>query len=243
MILMGFLLQRLERFQEPMRFRPLNLIEETILKRSFSNWGIFEYYCDLNIFIGVAKTGSNGNDAELPPLDDNSTNNSKEIDSSLNAYQMKRIQKLLSAREDKKVYVCSGSFKQLDSFLEQDIVSLGLQIGIIRKKKFVLGLNFAELVLNKKRGSDLNFPHVIITEKAANLACFGRDIMGNSIISCYPEIGGNQILLILNQDNELVGIGRSRFPTVFLFRPNIVTVDTLEDVGTHYLQAENSGLE
>lgn len=239
---MDFLLLRLERFQEPMRFRTLNPIEETILKRSFSNWGIFEYYCDLNIFIGVEKTGSTGNDAGLHPLDADSTNNSKEIDSNLNPYQIKRVQKLLSAREDKKVYVCSRSFKQLDSFLEQDIVSLGLQIGIIRKKKFVLGLNFAELVLNKKRDSSLNFPHIVITEKAANLACFGRDIMGNSIISCYPEIGSNQVLLILNQDNELVGIGRSRFPTVFLFRPNIVTVDTLEDVGTHYLQAENLGL-
>jgi archaeosine-15-forming tRNA-guanine transglycosylase len=120
---------------------------------------------------------------------------------------------------------------------------MGLQIGMIRKKKFIVGLNFAEFVLEKQNKEKFDFPHIVITEKAVNLICFGRDVMGNSIIYCSEGIDSNQILLITNKNHELVGIGRTRYASDLLSQPNLVTVDTVENIGTYYLQEENLGLE
>lgn len=200
---MDFSLRKLERVQNLMEFRKPNRVEKTILKKSFSKWGIFEYYDKTNLFIRISET--------IP--------------------------------DNKKVYICSASFDSLDSLLEYDLVSLGLQIGVMRKKKFILGLNFAELVLEKKKNEKFSFPHIVITEKAVNLVCFGRDIMGNSIIYCSEGIASNQILMIINKNHELVGIGRARYDSELLLQPNLVTVDTVENIGTYYLQEENFGLE
>lgn len=145
--------------------------------------------------------------------------------------------------KDKKVYISSEPFKSLDSLLGYELISLGLQIGIIRKKKFIIGLNFAELVLEKKKNEKFAFPHIVVTEKAVNLVCFGRDVMGNSILSCSEGIDSNEILIIMNKNYELVGIGRTRYTSELLLQPNLVTVDTVENIGTYYLQEENLGLE
>jgi ribosome biogenesis protein Nip4 len=145
--------------------------------------------------------------------------------------------------KDKKVYICSKPFESLDTFLGHKLISLGLQLGIIRKKKFIVGLNFAELVLEKKKNERFDFPHVVVTEKAVNLVCFGRDVMGNSVVSCSEGIDSNQILIIINKNHELVGMGRTRYTSELLLQPNLVTVDTVENIGTYYLQEENLGLE
>jgi predicted ribosome-associated RNA-binding protein Tma20 len=120
---------------------------------------------------------------------------------------------------------------------------MGIQIGIIKGKKFFPGLNFAELVLNYHRNNTcLEFPYVVVNDKAANLVCFGRDIMGNSLVSYYDKIKDNQLLIILNENNEVLGLGRSRFASPLLSRPNVITVDTIENIGTFYLQNENKSL-
>lgn len=186
-----------------MEFRKPNHAEKTILKKSFSKWGIFEYYDEITLFIRISETNP----------------------------------------KDKKVYICSESFDSLDSLLRYELISMGLQIGMIRKKKFIIGLNFAEFVLEKKKKEKFDFPHIVITEKAVNLICFGRDVMGNSIIYCSEGIDSNQILIIINKNHELVGIGRTRYTSELLLQPNLVTVDTIENIGTYYLQAENLGLE
>jgi ribosome biogenesis protein Nip4 len=129
-----------------------------------------------------------------------------------------------------------------ESLLKLGPVSVGLQIGIIKKKKFLPGLNFAELVLEQHRNNSLEFPHVIVNEKAAQLVCFGRDIMGSSVISCYANMKDNQVLIILNENKEVLGLGRSRFSSLLLSRPNVITVDTVENIGTFYLQNENKSL-
>ena len=108
---------------------------------------------------------------------------------------------------------------------------------MVRNKKFLPNLNFAELIVNYN--SKLNYPYIILENKGENLALYGRDIMGNSIMD-FHEIKENQILIILNQKKEVIGIGRSRFNNNLITQNDKITIDNVQDIGTHYLKDENN---
>lgn len=223
-----------------------NALEETILKRAYSNWGIFELYDKEKLIVSSITTTTTTNQKEgVLPIENLSIQNTiipsyiintsiKKVDSSNNDSVTESILK--------KVFLLSKPLQSDESLLKLGPVSVGLQIGIIKKKKFLPGLNFAELVLEQHRNNSLEFPHVIVNEKAAQLVCFGRDIMGSSVISCYANMKDNQVLIILNENKEVLGLGRSRFSSLLLSRPNVITVDTVENIGTFYLQNENKSL-
>lgn len=225
-----------------MQYRFPNTMEETILKRSYSKWNIFELYDNQKLIIApvpvavpitdLKKTGLKPNNAYIQ-------NNTKPVDTRNIMKTLDRKQNQIRDSNLKKVYLWTRLPEHDNLLLDFHPVLMGIQIGLIKSKKFLPGLNFAEMVLDYHKNTMLEFPHVVVNDKAANLVCFGRDILGSSIISCYDKIKDNQLLIILNENNEVLGLGRSRFASPLLRRPNVITVDTEENIGTFYLQNEN----
>lgn len=215
-------------------YRSLSLSEETVLKRSFSNWRIFKIYNTLSIII---------RSTPIDPVNTYKVNNAHLIKyntnikiKNKNKIEQRNSKSVSNYLENNSVFVYSHSIqKDLISSLKP--ILLGLQIGVLLKKKFVPNLNFAELVT--KYNKDLDYPHVIVQDDVANLVIYGRDIMGNSIVSHHNEIKENQIIIILNKKLEAIGIGRSRFYGKAITQSNKITIDNLQDIGTYYLQHEN----
>jgi predicted RNA-binding protein (TIGR00451 family) len=116
-------------------------------------------------------------------------------------------------------------------------VIIGLKIGTIKNKKFSPELNFAEFVV--KHNSNMDYPHVVVNTKAENLLVFGRDIMGSSILSFFKDIKENQQVILLNHNKEVIGLGKSRYSGSLIVQPNVITIDTTQDIGTYYLKKEN----
>ncbi|HZH38707.1 MAG TPA: hypothetical protein VEX17_01445, partial [Bacillales bacterium] len=71
------------------------------------------------------------------------------------------------------------------------------------------------------------------------LVMYGRDIMGSSIVDFFNGIKENQILIVLNQKKEVIGIGKSRFSGNLIAQSDKITIDNIQDIGTHYLKGEN----
>ena len=217
-------------------FKDISKKEETVLKKAFNNWGIFDMYEKSNIMIkplenehlgkseGKTHAGflKEGNLAQLekktPPKNNVEDEKDKKNDG------------------NSEVYVCSNNDQKEFAIKLQPIYS-GIPIGNIRSKKFTPNLNFAELIVN--HNTKLNYPYVVLENKASNLYIYGRDIMGNSIVDFFNEIKENQILIILNQKKEVLGIGRSRFSTDLITQNDKIVIDNLQDIGTHYLKEEN----
>jgi hypothetical protein len=224
------------------QYRFLNALEETILKRAYSNWGIFELYDKEKLIVSsIITTHPKEEGLQIDKLSiQNKFSPSHTMNVSNNDVGSKDN---VTESTLRKVFLWSKPLKCGELLFKLGPVSMGIQIGTIKKKKFLPGLNFAELVLYHHRNNSLEFPHIIVNEKAANLVCFGRDIMGSSVISCYHKIKDNQVLIILNEKKEVLALGRSRFSSPLLTSHNVITVDTVENIGTFYLQNENKELE
>ena len=109
----------------------------------------------------------------------------------------------------------------------------GLQIGVLRKKKFLPSITFFSIVAKYSN----SFLYVIVSCNAEKLLLYGKDIFGESIIYASPEINQNSVILILNKSKEFLGIGRSRFQATRIKENGKVTVNTLYDLGM-YLRCE-----
>ena len=215
-------------------FKLISTKEDTILKRVFNKWGIFDLYENLDIIIKplINKSPSISAECSIPTPEFLKNNNTSIIEKKTTTkYEHEKTNK------DFEVYVCSNKEQKELTIKLQPIYS-GIIIGQVRNKKFLPNLNFAELIVNYN--PKLNYPHVILENKGANLALYGRDIMGNSIIDFFNEIKENQILIILNQKKEVIGIGRSRFNNNLITQIDKITIDNVQDIGTHYLKNENN---
>ena len=243
-----------------MTFRNLTSVEETILKRSFNNWGIFEVFgslrilirnLDLDTAISNQKTNITKHDA-IPNkiLRHNSCGNSSSNTVEKYNNNNQGLYNTLTTRYSNGIeFESKKNIKRTEVFVHSNVkydevlfkklnpVIIGLKIGTIKNKKFSPGLNFAELVVKHNRNMD--YPHVIINTKAENLIVFGRDIMGSSIFSFFKDIKENQQVIILNYNKEVIGLGKSRYSGSLIVQPNIVTIDTIQDIGTYYLKSEN----
>jgi ribosome biogenesis protein Nip4 len=200
-------------------YRELSKGETTALKRAFNQWKIFEEFNKLEVIVN-AQSEDNNHISSIGPK------NSISICSKNNTGHIA------------DVYIITNKKNKYISIDLQPGFS-GLKIGQLKNKKFIPNLNFAELVieLNPTR----NFPYVMLDEKSSTLVTYGRDIMGSSIISYYKDIEENQTLIVLNQYNEVLAIGRSRFPNDGIIQNNKITVDIIQDIGTYYLKFEDRG--
>ncbi|MBA3977369.1 MAG: hypothetical protein H0X50_04125 [Nitrosopumilus sp.] len=186
---------------------------ETILKRAFNNWGIFSLYEKMDI---VVKSPKNKESSQI---------------------EKTSLENLLGKNNrDLQVHVCSNSL-QKELTIKLQPAHSGIIIGQIKNKKFLPNLNFAELVV--KHNPFLNYPYVILEDKSASLVIYGRDIMGNAIISFFKGIKENQTVIILNQNKDVIGMGKSRFGDNLITQRDKITIDTVQDIGTHYLKEEN----
>lgn len=214
-------------------FKIISIKEETILKRAFNRWGIFDIYENLEILIKPLKH-------ESILVSDHSEPSQDFLKDSSSIKRMENIQVKYKQEEisrDFEVYICSNR-EQKELTIKLQPMHSGIIIGQVRNKKFLPNLNFAELVVNYN--PRLNYPYVILENKGANLALYGRDIMGNSILDFFHEIKENQILIIFNQKKEVIGIGRSRFNNNLITQIDKITIDNVQDIGTHYLKDENN---
>jgi 60S ribosome subunit biogenesis protein NIP7 len=218
-------------------FKDISKKEETVLKKAFNNWGIFDLYEKLYIIIkplenknlakfeGKFRAGflKKVNLAQIekktPPKNNGENENDKKNDG------------------NSEVYVCSNN-DQKELAIKMQPTYSGIAIGNIKSKKFTPNLNFAELIVN--HNPKLNYPYAVLENKASNLYIYGRDIMGNSIVDFFNEIKENQIVIILNQKKEVLGIGRSRFNNNLITQNDKIVIDNVQDIGTHYLKEENS---
>jgi ribosome biogenesis protein Nip4 len=248
-----------------MTYRNLTFIEETILKRSFNTWGIFELFGTLRILIRELILDahiSNKKTTTTSKLDaipneirrDNSLGSGSNISNFPRKYNNDDVKPFHTSTKvhlnGNEISECEKNTKRIEVFVHSNFkydddmlfkkfrpVIIGLKIGTIKNKKFLPGLNYAELVV--KYNGNMDYPHVIINTKAENLIVFGRDIMGSSILYVSNDIKENQQVIILNHNKEVMGLGRTRYSRRLIMQPNIITIDTIQDIGTYYLKNEN----
>jgi ribosome biogenesis protein Nip4 len=213
-------------------FRSTTIIEETVLKREFNKWKIFEAYKNYQIMIKTSENRS--------ILDFDKQKKKKKIKSKINYHKIENtIKDNLKEKDDRdsKVYICSNK-EQKEIAIRLQPLHSGICIGEINNKKFKPNLNFAEIIVNQSQ--ELNYPYIVLEENGSKLVLYGRDIMGKSIIDYSKDIKENQTVLILNQTREIIGIGRSRYNNNLLTQNDKITIDNIQDIGTNYLKNENS---
>jgi ribosome biogenesis protein Nip4 len=196
-------------------FKDIPASAETVLKRAFNNWGIFGLYGNMDIIVKSPKKNNGNSQIEKKPLND---------------FDEKKDNR------DLQVHVCSNRV-QKELAIKLQPAHSGLIIGHIKDKRFLPNLSFAELVV--RHNPKLNYPYAILENKSSNLVMYGRDIMGSSIVDFFNGIKENQILIVLNQKKEVIGIGKSRFSGNLIAQSDKITVDNIQDIGTHYLKGEN----
>jgi ribosome biogenesis protein Nip4 len=116
-----------------------------------------------------------------------------------------------------------------------EITHLGLEIGELHKK-FVPSLAGADLFVR----IGCNGTHCVSVDDVAEaLVLYGRDVMGESVIQCPQGIVENDVVVILNQIGQAIGVGRTRFSSAGLRQKGKVTITTLDDAG-RYLREEGN---
>ncbi|MEJ7641682.1 MAG: hypothetical protein WKF36_05745 [Candidatus Nitrosocosmicus sp.] len=196
-------------------FKDIPASAETVLKRAFNNWGIFGLYGKMDIIVKQSRKNNGNSKIEKKTLGDSDEKKDN---------------------RDLQVHVCSNRV-QKELAIKLQPAHSGIIIGQIKDKRFLPNLSFAELVvINNPK---LNYPHAILENKSSNLVMYGRDIMGNAIVNFFNGIKENQILIVLNQKKEVIGIGKSRFSGNLITQSDKITIDNIQDIGTHYLKGEN----
>jgi 60S ribosome subunit biogenesis protein NIP7 len=196
-------------------FKYIPASAETVLKRAFNNWGIFGLYEKMDIIVKQSRKNNGNSQIEKKPLNDSDGKKDN---------------------RDLQVHVCSNRVQKELAIRLQPAHS-GIIIGQVRDKRFLPNLSFAELVVG--HNPKLNYPYAILEDKSSNLVMYGRDIMGNSIVDFFNGIKENQILIVLNQKKEVIGMGKSRFSGNLIAQSDKITIDNIQDIGTHYLKGEN----
>lgn len=131
----------------------------------------------------------------------------------------------------KKICLISAGLKPLVSKFDPDYG--GLEIGEL-KKGFTPTMPGADLFA---RHSNKNEFYVTVNENAEKLVLYGRDVMGDSITLASESLDENQLVIILNNRQEAIGLGRTRFAGKSIFQKGRITITTVADAG-QYLRDE-----
>lgn len=132
--------------------------------------------------------------------------------------------------KSRKVYLLSSGLEVITLSRQPDYA--GLKIGEL-KKNFLPSMEGADLIARVSK----KFPHIIVDEIAERLVLYGRSVLGQSIVGGTENLNENEVILLLNDNREPIGIGRTKFSGKRLFQIDIDTVNTLVDAG-HYLRSE-----
>lgn len=149
------------------------------------------------------------------------------------AFEFCRDKTILLADEESSAKVCMLP-KNLEPALEElEPYFAGLVIGEL-KKQFTPTMPGADLFARFAKSDRY---YIIVSDIAEKLVLYGRDIMGDSIISASDELDENELVIILNGERDAIGVGRTRFASKYLFQKERITVTTLLDAGL-YLREE-----
>ena len=140
--------------------------------------------------------------------------------------------KSLTIRE---VHFLSNAIEKI-ALLEQPSYA-GLMIGEL-KKHFSLSMQGADLVSKISK----QFPDIIVNEAAEKSILYGKNVYSRSIISTSSILNENEVVIILNQKQEAIAIGKTRFGENLLLQNDKIAVTTMIDAG-FYLRSEGNRRE
>ena len=142
--------------------------------------------------------------------------------------------------KDKLIYVRTNSVgrKQI-FFLPSEIIVTdkqplyaGLLIGELGKQ-FSPSIQMSQIIAKEGK----NFPSIKVNSKGETMVVYGRDIFVDSIIE-HNTHRENEMVIILNQRNEAIGIGRTRNKSNHIANKGKIAVTTIADIG-QYLREED----
>ena len=147
--------------------------------------------------------------------------------------------------KDKVIYVRTNNVgrKQI-FFLSSEIVMTdkqptdnqpqyaGLLIGELGKQ-FSPSIQMSQIIAKKGK----NFPSIKVNSKGETMVVYGRDVFVDSIIE-HNTHRENEVVIILNQHNEAIGIGRTRSKSNCITNKCKIAVTTIADIG-QYLREED----
>lgn len=135
-------------------------------------------------------------------------------------------------QENGKKMICLVP-SELEELVVLQPFAMGLAIGEL-KKEFVPSVAGVDLFA---RSGKRNGYYIIVNEKAEKLVLYGRDIRGDSIIQASGMLDENELVAILNNKGEAIGVGRTRFAGKSLLQKGKITITTIADAG-YYLREE-----
>ena len=130
---------------------------------------------------------------------------------------------------ENEIYMIPSTMKKFVNLNE--IYSIGIDIGIL-KKKFLPSIPFLYYV---SKYSD-SYSYVIINDHASELFLYGRNLLGSSIIESSNNIRENDLVVVLDERLEPLGLGLSRCVNKQI-KNNKITVTNIYDLG-NYLRKE-----
>jgi len=110
-------------------------------------------------------------------------------------------------KSPKIFFISKEQDKILQSLYPDNIFSTGLYFGFIKKGKFYLSLEGAEFLYKNNKISTIK--RLQVSDAAEKSILYGKNILKNMITELPPNLKNNDFLLIFNNINELIAIGRS----------------------------------
>lgn len=132
-----------------------------------------------------------------------------------------------------KICLVSGALKHAISKIEPEYG--GLVIAELQKKGGMTPTIAGADIF--ARHAKQNQYYVTLNDAASQLVLYGRDVMGDSITIASGQLDENQLVIMLNEAQEAIGIGRTRFAGKSLLQKGRITITTIADAG-HYLRDE-----
>ena len=136
--------------------------------------------------------------------------------------------KILLIDDDKQVFM----MRDKEFALRNNPIHAGLKVCCLRKHAHP-SLSILQLFVDIDCGK-----RIIINDHAQMLFLYGRDIFGSSIIKHTNDFKANDEVIITNEYNEALGLGRARYDADKIMNARIA-ITNLMDLG-FYLRGEDA---
>jgi 60S ribosome subunit biogenesis protein NIP7 len=134
--------------------------------------------------------------------------------------------------------VCMVSPELERHVLKMQPGAAGLEIGELGKRRFTPTVAGADLFTRVSQGGSAGKYYVAVNENAEKLVLYGRDVMGGSILRAAADLDENELVILVNERGEAIGVGRTRFAGRSLLQRERITITTVADAG-RYLRDED----
>jgi len=145
------------------------------------------------------------------------------------------LEKINKKKNILKIYLVSNELlKMIEKLNEKDdIVIGGLYFGFIKKGRFFLSLESVEFLYKNNIFRD--FKKLYINGKGEKSILYGNNLLKNMIINRPSNLYKNDFLLIFNDLNEIIALGRSLIDneSIKKRKPNDIVVINLVDKGIY----------